>query len=77
MKIYKLDIEKLIENLLNLVEEYVFEESTMSPNFSIDNKEACKNTIKLQIEKVFEDYDVIEVKNNYKFKKEKKKKLFH
>jgi len=77
MKVYKLDIEKLIDNLLHAVEGYVFEESTMTPNFNIENKEACKSMIKLQLEQIFEEYDIVEIKNTYTFKKEKKDVILH
>lgn len=72
MKIKHLDLEKFLQIMIDYVEYVIFTEQTMSQSFSIENKKAIRQGLKLIIDKCIqqEDIDIIEIYN--KFLEEKK-----
>jgi len=81
MSIYSLDFEKLCDLFIDTIEGVVFDENTMHQSFSLENKEDIKRAMNIFLEKIFSEYQIVEIKNEFlKEQKEvldEKKKLLH
>ena len=81
MSIYSLDFEKLCDLFIDTIEGVVFDENTMHQSFSLENKEDIKRAMNLFLEKIFSEYQIVEIKNSYvqeqKEEINEKKKLLH
>lgn len=85
MKIYNLDLEKLTELYIDTIEGVVFDNEMMQPSFSINNKEDIKRAMNIFMQKIFSEYDIVEIKNKFDDDKNEKdisgiterKKLLH
>jgi hypothetical protein len=79
--IYTLDFEKLCDLFIDTIEGVVFDENTMHQSFSLENKEDIKKAMNLFLEKIFSEYQIVEIKNSYvqeqKEEINEKKKLLH
>lgn len=85
MTIYTLDLEKLTELYIDTIEGIVFDNEMMQPSFSIHNKEDIKRAMNIFMQKIFAEYDVVEIKNKfeedkaneYELKANERKGLLH
>ena len=79
--IYTLDFEKLCDLFIDTIEGVVFDENTMHQSFSLENKNDVKKAMNLFLEKIFSEYQIVEIKNSYvqeqKEEINEKKKLLH
>jgi hypothetical protein len=65
MGIYKIDIKELLEKILIIVEEHVFDNGKQQPSFHIEEKEAIIQACILYTQKLFEEYSIVEIKNSF------------
>ncbi len=60
-KIYNLNFEKLTDLYIDTIEGIVFDNEMMQPSFSINNKEDIKRAMNIFMQKIFSEYDTIEL----------------
>jgi len=83
-KIYNLNFEKLTDLYVNTIEGIVFDDEMMQSSFSITNKEDIKRAMNIFMQKIFLEYDTIELvgfdgneEEEYELKQEERKGLLH
>ena len=74
MKIYEVDFQKFLDLLIDIIEAHVFDEQQLHQSFRLEEKESIKRAANIFLQRIFDDYDVVEIKNKYKEKIEENKK---
>jgi hypothetical protein len=81
MNIYTIDFEKLCDLFIDTIEEIVFDGGNLHQSFSLENKDDIKKAMNLFLQKTFEQYQIVEIKNSFveqqKEEVYEKKKLLH
>jgi hypothetical protein len=64
-----------MDMLLDIVEAHVFDDESMHQSFRIEEKESIKRASNIFLEKIFTEYDVVEIKNKYKEEVDDRKEI--
>lgn len=75
MKIHTIDLEKLVDFIVDIIEAHVFDNEMQQPSFRVEEKNSIKRAANIFLKKTFDEFDIVELKNKHKEEIEEQKKI--